>query len=156
MMPTAPQPTSTQAFEPTTSESAWTVGRGQWQPDVSVADDWFEVALRKLQELPLLPVNWNTYTGPRIAQDAVSATAFLLALVQSIGPNTIAPFIAPTSEGYVHVKWNRDDSDMEIDVEPSGELHYTLYRQDDIVAEGSVMPETYPQVASLAARAFSR
>jgi len=148
-------PASTQAFEATTVKSVPAGWEVQWHPDPRSSHEWFEAALRQIEELRSLATNWNTYGAPRLTEPTSSAAAFFLALVRSLGSVGLAPSVAPTSEGFIHLEWNRDEMGMELEIEPTATMHYALFRADDVVAEGTVTPERYPVVAYLVTRVFS-
>ena len=81
-------------------------------------------AISQILELEKLPPGWDSYDAAPLSDDAVLAGFELIIHAQS---RCDCPMrVVPLSNGGIGLRWNSDDADLEIDVEPSGTCEATL------------------------------
>lgn len=82
--------------------------------------DWLYQVLATVQDLSFLPEGWDSYGGLSLTHGAALGALKLMARL--LPPNAIAPSLVPGSNGGVQLEWHRNSGDLEILIDPSGEL----------------------------------
>lgn len=83
--------------------------------------DWLPTTARALVVLLRLPPNWDSYGAGEIEPDAVVHALALLTV--TMRPDTPAPAVVPTPHGGVQLEWHTRESDLEVEITPTGRLH---------------------------------
>lgn len=89
-----------------------------------MADDvapWFTRAFERLQELMLLPPDWDGEQGRAVTPDVASATFKLLDRLAS--RTTLEPSLVPTREGRLQLEWHEPTGHLEAEVDGDGSVH---------------------------------
>ena len=97
-------------------------GCGSPQPELP---EWFSAVVSRLLPLLSLPPNWNSEGAEAVRGDAILPMVFYV-LNQVMKQSTPAPMIVPTAQGGVQLEWHEQSIDVEIEVEPSGEIHVSV------------------------------
>lgn len=88
---------------------------------------WGTPLLKALQEVVLLPENWNSYGARRVTPDAIVATIVLL--MRTMSDDTPLPVVVPTVRGGVQLEWHTGSVDLEMTISPVG--RYSAFYSND-------------------------
>lgn len=85
---------------------------------------WWDDAMRQLDSLAALPLDWDSYGATQPAPPAVAqarAVAAVVALIIELGPK-LAPQFVPVPDGGVMLVWAEQGWDAEVEINPAGEV----------------------------------
>jgi hypothetical protein len=123
--------------------------RASTPADLSPA--WLADIQHQLQELLMLPENWNSYHARPITAAAVNAAGELLRnLAQADTPR---PIVTPTVRGGVQLEWHTRGMDLDIELE--GPEQFEVLFEDprnDLVYEDELHAADIPRLAEFVAR----
>jgi hypothetical protein len=93
-------------------------GPGALRLKMDYVPPWVPQTVRALEEIQLLPRNWDSYgsspTDPATVREAVRLLSTVMA------PSTPPPFVVPLPDGGVQLEWHAGPIDLEIEVSPNG------------------------------------
>lgn len=92
-------------------------------------------AMAKLDEIATLPDNWDSYGADTPWPDAIATARRIVTLFQH------APAIVPLSDGGVQLEWYREGFELEIRVEPHGEVDPDISLDADRSHSSPSVPE---------------
>ncbi len=105
--------------------------RRQWSGVKSLQSPaWLKEIYDRISALEALKENWDSYGGLPVAETAIKAVRVLLSNLDIEDLPT--PHVAPLPDGGVGLHWRVGARDLEIEVEPNGEVHFL---QTDIGGE---------------------
>lgn len=98
----------------------------QWANRPTPATDrpppqWLQPTLRRMLNLPWDDHNWNDDAKPT---DPAAAANLLLLLATILDDAAPPPYIVPTWRGGVQAEWSAAAIDLEIEVDPNGDVTY--------------------------------
>ncbi len=97
--------------------------RRQWSPVRSLDfPDWFKEAIDRISGLSKLQENWDSFGARRVSNKAILQAKFLLSNLDV--EDLPRPHIAALPDGSVGFHWRIAQRDLEIEIEPSGAMHY--------------------------------
>jgi hypothetical protein len=85
-----------------------------WQYPRAIS--WLDAAAKKVSELSALAPGWDGRNAPTIERDSLLRAWQLLRVMA--GFVQVAPSIVPTVSGGVALEWHRNDTDIEIEINP--------------------------------------
>jgi hypothetical protein len=92
------------------------------------APPWLYTVLGRIQCLMALRPNWDSYGSRSIDANAVSyALEFLRTSMPQEGK---APQIVPTSKGGLQLEWHANGIDLEVEVDPVGDVSLSFDKDD--------------------------
>jgi hypothetical protein len=116
--------------------------RRQWSEVKSLQSPaWLREVYDRISDLKKLEQNWDSYGALPVADGAISSIRVLLSNLEIDDMPT--PHVAPLPDGGVGLHWRVGARDLEIEVEPNGEVHYL----QTIVGGESVSGDTEAQNA---------
>ena len=102
--------------------------------------EWFYPTLQAIAALPWQTDNWSF--GATRTQN--SAVAYMLGiLIAVLDSQTPPPAVVPTWNGGVQVEWHRNGIDLEIEVDPEGDIEY-FYKSPTEECEGLISDDLSP------------
>ncbi len=104
------------------------------------AMEWFYPTLRAMAALPWRTDNWSS--GATRTQGAAIA-CMVETLLEVLDSHTPPPAVVPTWNGGVQVEWHRNGIDLEIEVDPEGEIEY-FFKSPDEEYEGRISGDFSP------------
>lgn len=114
-LPVSVSPEATQKTKP----------RQKTSPQVSLAP-----IFERLKELAQLKVDWDSYGAEPVSSVALVAAFELLdAVKERLCRKVREPlpqFIAPLADGGLQLEWSRQQDDIEVEIDPNGDLGYVL------------------------------
>lgn len=110
---------------------------------VVVLDTWLVEAFDKINELRNLQSNWDSYGADRVTDGAELSARWLMSYVNWQG--IPSPTISALADGGIGMHWNIGARDLEIEIDPSGELTY-LQSQAGTMKPGSVTKDNVQDV----------
>ena len=94
------------------------------------AEPWLNGARQQLEQLALLPANWDSYEAAPVNGGAVSKAAqYLGYLARVVG--VPAPSIGATPDGEVALAWDRGVWSLDASVDGSGLIRYVYLDERD-------------------------
>jgi hypothetical protein len=97
--------------------------RRQWSGVKSLQSPaWLKEIYDRISDLKKLEENWDSYGGLPVADTAISSIRVLLSNLDIEDMPT--PHVAPLPDGGIGLHWRVGARDLEIEVEPSGAVHY--------------------------------
>lgn len=114
--------------------------------------DWLYSTLQAMQQISVLPANWDSYGSQRIQDAAIVGAMQLLAV--TLNPNGVAPMVVPTSVGGLQLEWHQDGFDIEVEFSPTGAASAYLYdyQKDDAWEADRMSPEAAQRIAATLSR----
>ena len=113
---------------------------------------WLFIVLGRLQHLIALRPNWDSYGARPIDPNAV---VFALEFLRTSLPHDgKAPQIVPTSTGGLQLEWHANGVDLEVEVDPSGDVSLSFDqagRSEERTGSALATEALEPFVASAAA-----
>ena len=95
----------------------------QWSPVRSLQSPaWLKEIYDKISDLESLKENWDSYGGLPVAPKAISIARVVLSNLDI--EEMPRPHIAAIPDGGVGLHWRVADRDLEIEVEPGGDIHF--------------------------------
>jgi len=89
---------------------------------------WLYTVLGRVQHLMALRPNWDSYGSRPIEPNSVFyALEFLRTSMTQEGK---APQIVPTSKGGLQLEWHANGVDLEVDVDPAGDVSLSFDKDD--------------------------
>jgi hypothetical protein len=97
--------------------------RSQWYEVKSLQSPaWLKEIYDRISDLKKLRENWDSYGGLIVTDAAISSVRVLLANLDI--EDTPTPHVAPLPDGGVGLHWRVGARDLEIEVEPNGNINY--------------------------------
>lgn len=97
--------------------------RRQWSGVKSLQSPaWLKEIYDRISDLKKLGQNWDSYGASPVSDVAISSIRVLLSNLDIEDMPT--PHVAPLPDGGVGLHWRVGARDLEIEVEPTGEIHY--------------------------------
>lgn len=96
------------------------------------AMEWLYPTLRAMAALPWWTDNWGSGATRTQIRAMASMLEILVAILDSQAP---PPAVVPTWNGGVQVEWHRSGIDLEIEVDPAGNIEY-FFKSPDEECEG--------------------
>lgn len=111
---------------------------------------WFGPTQRSIQDLLLLPENWNSYGARPIDPDlAASAIKLLVKVAPTEAP---PPIVVPTTRGGILFEWHMRDIDLEVETLAIESFHvFYADEREDREWEGDLTTATAAPIAELLA-----
>jgi hypothetical protein len=116
--------------------------RRQWSGVKSLqSPSWLKEIYDRISALKTLEENWDSYGGLPVADGAISKIRVLLSKVDIEDMPT--PHVAPLPDGGIGLHWRVGTRDLEIEVEPNGEVHYlqTIVGGESVPGDVRTLPE---------------
>ena len=86
--------------------------------------------IKRLKELAQLEADWDSYGAEPVSSIALVTAFELLDAVKerlsTKGKEALPQFIAPLADGGLQLEWSREQGDIEIEIDPDGDLGYVL------------------------------
>lgn len=92
---------------------------------------WLMAMVDEVNRAAQLPQGWDSYGSPRLNVKAAVRAIELLERLSFSGPS---PWISPTSDGGLHLEWDRGALSVKLDMDESGDVE-VLVEEGDICAE---------------------
>ena len=83
---------------------------------MSEIQDWRVIAIRKINDLRNLPVDWDGYGSQQIEQRAIDTA---VSVVLKLPKDLSAPHVAPVPGGGIQLEWQ---SGTEVEILPNGSM----------------------------------
>jgi len=112
--------------------TAWSTNTDRLTPSGS----WLDECLKRVDDLARMPMGWDSYGSPAIAQAALETIVELLHKLALL--SAPKPHIAPISGGGLQLDWTVNNRELEIGVRATGRLEYLIV-EDDESLEGDVL-----------------
>lgn len=116
--------------------------RRQWSGVKSLQSPaWLKEIYDRISALKTLEENWDSYGGLPVAEMAIKGLRVLLSNLDIEDMPT--PHVAPLPDGGIGLHWRVGSRDLEIEVEPNGEVHYlqTNIGEEPIPGDVRSLPE---------------
>jgi len=97
--------------------------RRQWSGVKSLQSPaWLKEIYDRISDLKSLEENWDSYGGLPVADAAIKSIRVLLSKLDIEDMPT--PHLAPIPDGGIGLHWRVGTRDLEIEVDPTGAIHY--------------------------------
>ena len=94
----------------------WSAVKGLQSPP------WLKEIYDRICELETLQENWDSYGAAPVAHEAISIVRVVLSSLDI--DEMPRPHIAAIPDGGVGLHWRVADRDLEIEIEPNGQIHF--------------------------------
>jgi hypothetical protein len=96
--------------------------RRQWSPVRSLQSPvWLREVYDRISALAELEQNWDSYGGLPVASEAISMARVLLSKLDL--EDLPKPHVTAIPDGGIGLHWRIAKRDLEIEIEPTGEIH---------------------------------
>lgn len=94
---------------------------------------WLPDQLKRVDEIQALPENWDSYHALEVTPLAAHLTRALLHMISAVHTvkPEVRPQLCPTSAGGIQIGWYEHDYNLEVEIEPDGEISVWLHRVSD-------------------------
>jgi hypothetical protein len=97
--------------------------RRQWSGVKSLQSPaWLKETYDRISALKALEENWDSYGGLPVADGAISMTRVVLSNLDI--EDMPKPHVAPLPDGGIGLHWRVGGRDLEVEVEPDGDIHF--------------------------------
>jgi hypothetical protein len=95
----------------------------QWSPVKSLqSPTWLKEIYDRISGLAALEENWDSYGGLPVAPKAISMIRVVLSNLDI--EDMPRPHVAAIPDGGIGLHWRVADRDLEVEVEPNGDIHF--------------------------------
>lgn len=108
---------------------------------------WIEAVADRLNQLSSLLANWDSYGSEPMKRGTVEKGLRLL--LEAMPDNAPAPQTVPTSDGGLQFEWNRDDLDLEVEINEEGIVSYLITDGDQETEDEGEFFAIVPEIRSL-------
>lgn len=94
---------------------------------------WLTGQLERVYRIQALKENWDSYHSPPMTAQAADVTRSLLHMLSAwhtINPK-IQPQLCPTTDGGIQIVWREQGYELDVDIEPDGQVTGWLHRLCD-------------------------
>ena len=88
---------------------------------------WYKPTLKRLERFLSYGDDWDGYGAQKINERAVGRTMVILYLVALEGPD---PVVVPLSHGGIQIEWYHNDTEVEVEVLPDGNMSIFIVHPD--------------------------